>query len=137
MNEYSQPGFGRISVHGNGMGAPTPEMIEKRARELAMIDERDPDDFTNSDWDQARAELMGMETDGAPEEIRGSPSRSEEWSPLAVDSGHRAPRPGTEEDEESLGQHLVSDGVDEATHDSMVEARREERSQERDLEELE
>ena len=49
MNENSQPPFGKITVHGNGMGAPTPEMVEKRAREIALIDERNPDDFTDPD----------------------------------------------------------------------------------------
>ncbi len=36
------------------MGVPGPEDIEKRAREIAMIDERDPDQFTEADWAQAR-----------------------------------------------------------------------------------
>jgi len=60
MNENSQPSFGKISVHGDGVGAPTPEMIERRAREIALIDERDPNDFTDSDWEQAHRELMGF-----------------------------------------------------------------------------
>ena len=68
MNENSQPGFGKISVHGDGVGAPSPEMIERRAREIALIDERDPDDFTDSDWEQAHRELMGIPQVGAPEE---------------------------------------------------------------------
>ena len=61
MNENSQPGFGKISVHGDGMGAPTPELVEKRAREIALIDERNPDDFTDADWEQARKELLGVD----------------------------------------------------------------------------
>ena len=28
------------------LGVPSPEMVEKRAREIAMIDERNPDEFT-------------------------------------------------------------------------------------------
>ncbi|PYL49054.1 MAG: hypothetical protein DMF40_03055 [Verrucomicrobia bacterium] len=60
MNENSQPSLGKISVHGDGVGAPTPEMIERRAREIALIDERGPDDFTDADWEQARQELMGV-----------------------------------------------------------------------------
>src|SRR5437899_3329046 len=69
MNENSQPGFGKISVHGSGVGAPTPELIERRAREIALIDERDPDDFTDADRDQARRELMGIRQSAAPEEM--------------------------------------------------------------------
>ena len=67
MNDYSQPRAGKISVHGNGLGAPSPEEVEKRAREIAMIDERNPDEFTEADWQQAKNELIGIEGSHAPE----------------------------------------------------------------------
>jgi hypothetical protein len=41
--------------------------------------------------------------------------------------GHRAPRI---EDDENLGAQLVSDGIDEAVHDQMLQARKEELEQE-------
>lgn len=129
MNEYSQPGFGKISVHGDGMGAPTPELVEKRAREIALIDERNPEEFTDADWEQARAELMGVGSKGAPEETPESAGLQEDWPVVASDTGARAPRAGFDDDE-MLGQQLVEGGVEEATHDRMVEARREELSQE-------
>ena len=50
MENYSQPPPGKISEHGNGIGAPSPEEVERRAREIAMIDERNPDEFTEADW---------------------------------------------------------------------------------------
>jgi hypothetical protein len=128
MNEYSQPGFGKISVHGDGMGAPTPELIEKRARELALIDERNPDEFTDGDWERARSELMGLGSGLAPEEIEQAAPPAGEWDAVATDRGHRAGRAG--EDDEMLGAQLVAGGVDEATHDSMVQARKDELSQE-------
>jgi hypothetical protein len=34
------------------------------------------------------------------------------------------------EDEENVGEHLVEDGIEEAAHDQMVEARKEELAQE-------
>ena len=46
-------------------------------------------------------------------------------------SGHHAPNNGFEEDE-NVGEELVSGGIDEAAHDQMVEARREELEQERE-----
>ncbi|HEX8679708.1 MAG TPA: hypothetical protein VF683_07100 [Chthoniobacterales bacterium] len=128
MNEYSQPGFGKISSHGDGIGAPTPELVEKRARELALIDERDPEEFTDADWEQARQELMGIASTGAPEETPENAELEEEWPVVATNTGARAPRAG--EDDEMLGQQLVEGGVEEATHDSMVEAARSEQSQE-------
>lgn len=126
MNENSQPGFGKISVHGNGVGAPTPEMIERRAREIALIDERNPDDFTDADWEQARQELKGVPQTSAPEEIGGVEVSEDEHEIVPESVGHRAPRPGFDEDDETLGQSLVSGGLEEAAHDQMLEARREE-----------
>src|SRR4029450_11555833 len=116
---------GKISEHGNGIGAPSPVEVERRAREIAMIDERNPDDFTQADWAQARHELMGEENNVPPEETPDNADMTEEWSVIASSRGHRIPRPGTEE-EETVGEHLVIEGVEEATHDQMLEARREE-----------
>src|SRR5262249_48343697 len=129
MNDYSQPPPGKISEHGNGIGAPSPEEVERRAREIAMIDERNPDECTETDWAQARHELMGEENNVPPEETPDNADMTEEWSVVASSKGHRIPRPGTEE-EETVGEHLVIEGIEEATHDQMLEARREERHQE-------
>jgi hypothetical protein len=130
MNEYSQPGAGKITVHGNGVGAPGPEQVEQRAREIAMIDERNPDDYTDADWDQARQELLGAAVPAPPEETKQNRNLEEEWEVVAKDNGHRAPRAGAVGDEESVGEQLVTGGVEEATHDQMLEARREELEQE-------
>lgn len=129
MNEYSQHGFGKISVHGDGMGAPTPELVEKRAREIALIDERDPEEFTDADWERARQELLGVVSAAAPEETAENADLEEEWPVVPSDSGGRAPRAGVDDDE-MLGEQLVAGGVEEATHDSMVEAARSEQIQE-------
>jgi hypothetical protein len=128
MNEHSHPA-GKISLHGDGLGAPSPEIVEKRAREIALIAGRDPDEFTDADWDQARRELLGNQVPSAPEETEQNAEVVEEWNVVASSTGHRAPRSGEDEDE-SLGEQLVTDGVEEAVHDQMVEARKEEREQE-------
>jgi hypothetical protein len=129
MNENSQPGFGKISMHGDGMGAPTPELVEKRAREIALINERNPDEFTDGDWERARQELLGVATNGAPEDTAASSETTEGWSAVASDTGRRAPRAGVDDDE-MLGEQLVAGGVEEAAHDSMVEAAKSEQAQE-------
>ena len=130
MDEYSQPVGGKITLHGNGLGVPSREDVEKRAREIALIDERNPDEYTDADWDQARRELLGEGVPAPPEETKQNATLEDEWEVTPKDSGHRVPRPGVSEDEETLGEHLVSDGVEEATHDQMLEARREELEQE-------
>ena len=130
MNEQSQPGSGKISLHGNGMGVPSPEEVERRAREIAMIDERDPDEFTDADWNQARKELMGqLEHPAPPEETEQNAEVTDEWNVVAGSTGHRAPRTREAEDE-TVGEHLVTDGIEEAAHDQMLEARKEELEQE-------
>src|SRR6266404_9419601 len=113
MKEQSHEGAGKISLHGNGMGVPSPEQVEKRARELAMIDERNPDEFTDADWSQARRELMGIEHPSAPEETEDNAEVTEEWNVVASSAGHRAPRPGVEE-EQTLGEQLATGRIEEA-----------------------
>ena len=130
MNEYSQPGFGKISVHGNGMGAPTPELVEKRAREIALINERDPEDYTDADWDQARHELLGEEIVPSPDDVDEVVDGMSERNESPDESGHRVPRPGLDDDDETLGAQLVTGGLEEATHDQMVEAAKEDQEQE-------
>jgi hypothetical protein len=127
MNDHSHPATGKISVHGGGVGVPSPDAVEKRAREIAMIAERNPDEFTDADWDQARRELLGTQAHTAPEETDDNADVVEEWNVVASSMGHRAPRV---EDDENLGEQLVSDGIEEAAHDQMLEARKEELEQE-------
>jgi hypothetical protein len=121
---------GKIELHGNGMGVASPEDIERRAREIAMIDERDAEAFTDADWSQARQELMGAESNDPPEETPDNSKVTSEWQVTPDDRGHRVPRSGIEDEEETVGEQLVSDGREEAAHDQMVEARKEELEQE-------
>jgi hypothetical protein len=130
MNKHSHPGTGKISVHGNGVGVPSPEQVEKRAREIAMIDERNPNDFTEADWQEARKELMGVEGAAAPEADEDVAEEISERDEVMGESGHRVLPEGFDE-EETLGQQLVTDGIEEAAHDQMVQARREELEEER------
>src|SRR4030095_10363139 len=114
MNDNSHPA-GKISVHGNGFGTPSPDEVEKRAREIALIDERDPDEFTDADWNQARRELHGSAVPAPPEENAETLKLEEEWEVTPDNRGHRVPRPGVDEEEESVGEQLVTDGVEEAS----------------------
>ena len=130
MKDQSQPPAGKITVHGGGLGVPSIEEVEKRAREIAMIDERNPDEFTDADWAQARRELVGEIAPPPLEESEEAGRLEEDWEMTPDDHGHRIPRPGVDENEETVGEHLVTDGVEEASHDQMLEARREELEQE-------
>jgi hypothetical protein len=129
MDQPSQRSGGKITVHGQGLGAPSPELVEQRAREIALIDERDPNEFTDGDWDQARRELLGEILPPPPEETKGSETLQSEWEVTPNDRGHRVNRAGTDE-EGTVGEQCVTDGVEEAIHDQMLEARKDEIQQE-------
>jgi len=131
MNDRSHSPHGKITLHGNGLGVPSPEMVENRAREIAMIDERNPDEFTESDWNQAKNELTGVEGSHAPEVDDTVDDEMSERDDIPGASGHQVPNNGFNEDE-NVGEELVSGGIEEAAHDQMVEARREELDQERE-----
>ncbi len=131
MNDRPHSPHGKIDLHGNGLGVPSPETVEKRAREIAMIDERNPDEFTEADWRQAKNELIGLQDLHAPEVDENLESELSERDDIPGASGHRAPKNGFEEDE-NVGEELVSDGIEEAAHDQMLEARREELEDERE-----
>jgi len=64
-----------------------------------------------------------------PEETAQNAEVVEEWEMVAPSAGHRAPREGFEE-EDNIGEQLVAGGLEEAAHDQMVEARREELDEE-------
>ncbi|HEY1769559.1 MAG TPA: hypothetical protein VGG02_04810 [Chthoniobacterales bacterium] len=130
MNEQSHSPHGKISVHGDGLGVASPSLVEKRAREIAMIDERNPDEFTDTDWEQAKNELTGVEPDHAPEADDEIADEISERDDVPGATGQRAPKNGFDADE-NVGEELVADGIDEAAHDQMVEARREELDEER------
>ena len=130
MNERLHSPHGKIDLHGNGLGVPSPETVEKRAREIAMIDERNPDEFTEADWRQAKNELLGVTGAHAPEVDDDVDEELSERDDIPGASGHRRPKNGFE-DEEAVGEELVSDGIEEAAHDQMLEARLEEREEER------
>lgn len=111
------------------MGAPTPELVEKRAREIALIDERNPEDFTDSDWEQARKELLGVDVIAAAEDTDEILDSMSDRDGVPGENGHRAPRAGLGDDE-TLGAQLVAGGLEEAAHDQMVEAAKDDQIQE-------
>lgn len=130
MNDRPHTPHGKITLHGNGLGVPSPEMVEKRAREIAMIDEREADKFTEADWAQAKNEMTGVEAAHAPEAEDEVTDEMSDRDDVLGSSGHQVPNNGFDGDE-NVGEELVSGGVEEAAHDQMVEARRDELEQER------
>ena len=128
MNKNSQMPIGDLSGKESELNVPTPEAVT-RAREIALIEERNPDEFTEANWEQARRELTGVETSASSEDpVELAASLSERGS-VPGQTGSRAPRMAPK-DEALLDERLVSRGVDEAAHDQMVEAAQEDQTQE-------
>jgi hypothetical protein len=114
---------GRFTQHGHGLGTVTEEMVQERARELALIAGR-PGKPLDSDFAEARRELTGKETliPKAPRSERLPEDKR--WDPLAESEGHEAPKiPAS--DEQTFAEKLVEEGAEEAEQDLMREAARE------------
>lgn len=101
-----------------GLGLPTPEMVEERARELARCDGRaEPNE---NDRSAARLELQGPVEPQLPE----APPEVEsitEWDESPESAGNQAPNV-LPEDEAVVGAVLVEEGVEEADHELRVSA---------------
>ena len=121
--------IGDLSGKETELNVPTPEMVNQRAREIVLIDERNPDKFTEADWQQARRELTGATTNASWEDPREMAASLSERGSVPGETGTQTPRNGPK-DEALLAERLVSRGVDEAAHDQMVEAAKEDQSQE-------
>jgi hypothetical protein len=129
MNTNPKTPIGDLSGEETELGVPTPAMVDQRAREIARLAERDPDEFTKADWEQARVELTGLERAGEsqdPTEIAASLS---ERGAVPGQSGGRVPQV-LPNDEALLDERLARRGVEEAAHDQMVEAAESDQEQE-------
>jgi hypothetical protein len=117
---------GKISDHFKGLGTVTREMVESRARELAMINGHAH--MTQDDWDEAKRELLGAHaySDGDEEDTVNVITR---WDEEPGSTGHHVPNMEPS-DEQTLAERLVEEGVNEAEHEQMVEGSRPGRDEE-------
>jgi hypothetical protein len=112
---------GKISNHFRGLGTVTREMVDRRAREIAMINGRAPNDFTRGDWVEAKHEMLGDQDFEAGEEE--SVAAVTRWDEEPGTSGHQVENVSPP-DEQTDAERLVEEGVEEAEHDQMVEGSR-------------
>lgn len=129
MNNDFQMPIGDLSGRETELGVTTPEVVEQRAREIARLQERNPDEFTDADWRQARAELTGTRPGEPRDDSEESIASLSERDSVPGESGRKTPRVGPK-DEALLDERLASRGVEEAAHDQMVEAAKSDQKQE-------
>ncbi len=124
MSTTHKSNEGRTELHGRDAGEITDDQIEKRARELASINGRSPDEVFADDRDAAREELMGQRLPATTEddgESIGELSRDPSNPPAFY--GKSAPTNEGDDEKQSL-ERIVLEGVEEAQHDQMLQARR-------------
>jgi len=127
--KISRPVSGKILSHAEGLGTPSAEMVRQRAVELAAIDGRDAP--YEQDWKRAFQELHGGHHEpNAREDESEMLGAVMETDTVAPTLGRRLHEMDIEGDE-SLGEELISEGLEEASHDRMVQSRREEKRENR------
>ncbi|MEO7300125.1 MAG: hypothetical protein ABI042_16290 [Verrucomicrobiota bacterium] len=122
-----QENDGKISNHSHGMGTVTRDMVEHRAKELAVINGRAAHEFTDNDLQAAKLEMLGIHSaseDGESETI----AALTRWDEEPGTSGHRV-ETSNASDEQSVAERLVQEGVDDAEHDRMLKGSVEGRNQ--------
>lgn len=122
MKKRSLTSDGKFIEHAHGLGTVTRDMIDERAREIATINQRENNKPTPDDWEEARRELTvarGLGNDPA-EEL----PVSKRWDPVPGSPGLKADNVPAD-DEQTLAETLVHEGVEEAEHEQMVEGTRE------------
>ncbi len=110
---------GKISDHFQGVGTVTREMVTQRAKELAVINGHDH--FNDSDWNQAKREFLGvLDTDETDEGVE----TLTRWDEDPGSSGHQIPS-REPNDEQTVAERLVEQGMEEANHERMLGGSRE------------
>ena len=126
---------GILTENFAGIGTVTRGMVRARAVELAIINGRLAQDASKTDWEQAKRELTG-EPDADPKDVLlESAGESERWDPVYGSTGHQVPVVSNDDEDDegrSDSEKLVEEGVQEAEHDQMLQAAREERREDRE-----
>lgn len=130
MKKRSLTSDGKYIDHASGLGTVTKDMVSQRAHEIALINQRTDNKPTTDDWAEAKRELTtsrGVGSDPA-EEI----PIDKRWDPVPGSRGMKAENVSPD-DEQTLAETLVHEGVEEAEHEHMVEGTRESIERDRDL----
>jgi hypothetical protein len=110
-----------VELRGKGVGGFTEADVERRAKELALIDNRT--EATDDDRAAALNEFRDQHLpDAVNEDAESMQSMSRDPSDPMVDRGRQVPEYGGDDEKAAL-EHLALEGVEEAQHEQMLEAR--------------
>ncbi|MEI9892482.1 MAG: hypothetical protein WDN28_00795 [Chthoniobacter sp.] len=126
-----KPTPAKIIQHSEGLGAPSADTVRRRAQELATINGHA--EFNDDDWREAKRELHGgHQTNDTNGDMEMSAAISEH-DMVTSSMGHHVENMGVE-DQDSVAEELIAEGMDEAVHEQMLASRLEDKEDE-DLEE--
>lgn len=108
----------KIVSHAEGIGVPNADLVRQRAKEIAKINGRAV--YNDNDWQQAKIELHGHAADSSEDDDEMTESFSER-DMIPGSLGHHTENSALE-DAGNVIEELVSEGMDEAVHDRMLEA---------------
>jgi hypothetical protein len=115
----------RISEDFEGVGEISDDRIEKRAKEIAVINSRPNGQYTDEDWEQAKRELLEPivtdPTDTTADEVV---ENLDTWDEPLEAKGVQAPEVAPPDDAR-IPEQLVKEGVREAEHEQLYEAHEE------------
>ena len=123
------PRSAKIMQHAQGLGAPNAEQVRRRALELAFIAGRD--EFSEEDWREAKRELHGGHGHSVSDDEAEMVSLISERDMIVTDLGHHVENIGLE-NADSLAEELIAEGMDEAVHEQMLAARREDETEDQE-----
>jgi hypothetical protein len=119
---------GALTENSKGIGTVTRGMVRERSIELAAITGRSALEVSKSDWEQAKRELTGDESDvDMKESVLDSAPESERWNPVPGSIGQKVQVAASEDEDEegrSDNERLVDEGVGEAELDLRNQASR-------------
>lgn len=130
MKKRHESPEGKMTEHARGLGTVTPEMVTRRAHEIALINRRPENKPTPEDWQEAKRELTesGQPAHDPMDDI----PVGKRWDPVPGSPSRRA-NTFPADDEQTVAESLVESGVEEAEHEQMVEGTRESVRKDREL----
>jgi len=123
MATHSRDALQKVELHGKGVSGFSQGDIDRRAKELARIDNRPS--ATDEDRMRALGEFRDRYLpDAVNDDAESMQSLSRDPSDPMGDRGRQVPVYGGDDEKAAL-EHLALEGVEEAQHEQMLEARNE------------
>jgi len=122
-----RPTPAKIIHHSEGMGTPCAATVRQRAQELARINGRE--EFNEEDWRDAKRELHGGHQTNDTNGDMDMTSAISEHDMVVSSMGHHVENVGLD-DQDSMVEELIAEGMDEAVHEQMLASRNEDKEEE-------